>query len=145
MQPPEDVARDLAWQWLKKAASDLFVCEQLTRPEGAFSEAVAFHAQQAAEKSLKALLVWRQMEFPKTHDLERLLELAGEGDQALAESLRAAPSSPPTASCIAIRESIRRSPAKQPPRAWRSRGRSTRRWSSGCPRIFGCSDAAGAR
>jgi HEPN domain-containing protein len=91
MQPPEDVARDLARQRPKKAASDLLVCEQLTRPEGAFSEAVAFHAQQAAEKSLKALLVWRQVEFPKTHDLERLLELAGEGDEALAESLRDAP------------------------------------------------------
>ena len=52
---------------------------------------MAFHAQQAAEKSLKALLVWRQMEFPKTHDLERLLELAGEGDVALAKSLRSAP------------------------------------------------------
>jgi len=91
MKPPEEVARDLARQWLKKAASELLVCEQLTRPEGAFSKTVAFHAQQAAEKSLKALLVWRQMESPKTHDLERLLELAGDGDEALAEPLRDAP------------------------------------------------------
>jgi HEPN domain-containing protein len=36
---------------------------------------ICFHAQQAAEKYLKAYLTWRQIEFPKTHAIEKLIEL----------------------------------------------------------------------
>lgn len=39
-------------------------------------DAVAFHIQQAAEKLLKALLASRSIEYPRTHDLEALLDLA---------------------------------------------------------------------
>lgn len=39
-------------------------------------ETVSFHAQQAAEKALKALLVRHQVEFTRTHDLGELLRLA---------------------------------------------------------------------
>jgi len=63
------------------------VCERLLVQDAEFSEAVAFHAQQAVEKSVKALLVARQVEFPKTHDIERLLELVALGDGPLAEAL----------------------------------------------------------
>ena len=87
MTLPEEVARRLAGDWLAKAATDLLVCERLSSQGAAFSEAIAFHAQQAAEKSLKALLVARQLEFPKTHDIERLLELVALGDGPLAEAL----------------------------------------------------------
>ncbi len=87
MTPPEDVVRRLASDWLAKAATDLLVCERLLGQGAALAEAVAFHAQQAAEKSLKALLVARQVEFPKTHDIERLLELVALGDGPLAEAL----------------------------------------------------------
>lgn len=87
MRPPEDVARRLSRDWLAKAATDLLVCERLLVQGAAFSEAVAFHAQQAAEKSLKALPVARQVEFPKTRDIERLLELVALGDGPLAEAL----------------------------------------------------------
>jgi HEPN domain-containing protein len=38
-------------------------------------ESVAFHCQQAAEKYLKAFLVWRGAEFPKTHSIGQLLDL----------------------------------------------------------------------
>jgi HEPN domain-containing protein len=37
---------------------------------------VGFHYQQAVEKLLKALLAARDVDFPKTHDLVRLLRLA---------------------------------------------------------------------
>ena len=87
MTPPEEVVRRLAGDWLAKAAVDLLVCERLLGQGAAFFETVAFHAQQAAEKSLKALLVVRQVEFPKTHDIERLVELVALGDAALAETL----------------------------------------------------------
>jgi len=36
---------------------------------------VAFHAEQAAEKAFKAVLVQAAVEFPKTHDLQALLLL----------------------------------------------------------------------
>jgi HEPN domain-containing protein len=36
---------------------------------------VAFHAQQAAEKAIKAVLAHRGVHFPRTHDLEALLEI----------------------------------------------------------------------
>ena len=38
---------------------------------------VCFHAQQCAEKYLKALLTYRAIEFPKTHDLVVLLNRLG--------------------------------------------------------------------
>lgn len=38
--------------------------------------AVSFHAQQAVEKALKALLIRYQVEFSKTHNLGELLRLA---------------------------------------------------------------------
>lgn len=87
MTPPEEVARRLAGEWLAKAGADLLVCEQLLGQGAVFLETVSFHAQQAAEKSLKALLVARQVEFPKTHDIERLLELVELGDGPLAAAL----------------------------------------------------------
>jgi len=87
MTPPEEVARRLAGEWLAKAGADLLVCEQLLGQGAVFLETVSFHAQQAAEKSLKALLVARQVEFPKTHDIERLVELVALDDAALAEAL----------------------------------------------------------
>jgi HEPN domain-containing protein len=33
-----------------------------------------FHAQQCAEKAMKAVLTWRQIPFSKTHDLDELKE-----------------------------------------------------------------------
>jgi hypothetical protein len=45
------------------------------KPHDAEIEAVAVHSQQAVQKALKALLVWYQVEFPKTHDIKRLLDL----------------------------------------------------------------------
>ena len=53
-----------------------------------FGEATAFHCQQAVEKYLKALLVRHQIEFPKTHDIGRLLDHLALADRPAAESLR---------------------------------------------------------
>jgi HEPN domain-containing protein len=39
-------------------------------------ETVGFHAQQAAEKALKALLASHQVEFGRTHEPQDLLDLA---------------------------------------------------------------------
>lgn len=69
-------SRELARRWLQKATNDLITARQvLLLPEGP-TDTVAFHAQQAVEKALKALLTFNRFEFPKTHDLVRLLDLA---------------------------------------------------------------------
>jgi len=36
---------------------------------------IAFHCQQCAEKYIKALLVVSNIDFPYTHDIEKLLEM----------------------------------------------------------------------
>lgn len=39
---------------------------------------IAYHAQQCAEKYLKAFLVYHKVDFPYTHSIGRLLRLCGE-------------------------------------------------------------------
>jgi HEPN domain-containing protein len=46
----------------------------------AYTDGVCFHAQQAAEKMLKALLVVRGIPFHKTHQLTYLLDLLQTSD-----------------------------------------------------------------
>ncbi len=72
---PEAVA--LAKRWLGKALGDLRAAEQTLklRDKECPFDAVCFHAQQCAEKSLKAFLTFHSIPFPKTHDLGRLLHL----------------------------------------------------------------------
>ena len=43
---------------------------------GEVADIICFHCQQAAEKYVKAVLIQARVEFPKTHDIEHLLDLA---------------------------------------------------------------------
>ena len=88
MKRDETVQRELVKQWLDKAEEDLGVAKLLVSKKGGFFGSVAFHAQQAAEKFLKAFLVHHQIEFVKTHDLESLLELVARVDSQLAKGLQ---------------------------------------------------------
>ena len=88
MRPPEEAIQSLALQWFAKAGADFDVAVHLMREGSRFREIVCFHAQQAAEKYLKALLVRRQVEFPKTHDIKDLLDLLDTVHPAAAEALR---------------------------------------------------------
>jgi len=49
-----------------------------------------FHAQQAAEKSLKAFLIWQEQPFPLTHDLAVLLRLCVSLDPGIATGVEPA-------------------------------------------------------
>jgi len=86
MKRPEEEIRGLASEWLRKADLDLLTVDRLCL-EDPFRDVVAFHAQQAAEKYLKALLTRHQIEFPKTHELRRLLELLAGAEPQLAAGL----------------------------------------------------------
>lgn len=60
--------------WLRYARSDFEVARFPAVP-GILLETLCFHAQQTAEKSLKAVLIARGIDFPRTHSLRRLLDL----------------------------------------------------------------------
>jgi HEPN domain-containing protein len=88
MKPPEVALRELVLQWLNKAGADFAAAEQLSAQDGRFREIIAFHCQQAVEKYLKAFLVRHQIEFPKTHDIAKLLDRVATVNANMAESLR---------------------------------------------------------
>jgi HEPN domain-containing protein len=59
--------------WLHLADDDLDTVALLIR-EGGSPRAACFHSQQAAEKSLKGFLAFRQKPSRKIHELDKLLE-----------------------------------------------------------------------
>ena len=62
-------------EWIDKAEEDYRVMAAAGELDPPAHDAVCFHAQQAAEKYLKAVLAERVTRFPKVHDLTRLLDL----------------------------------------------------------------------
>lgn len=60
-------------KWIKKAEGDLYNVELLLKDGNKLPDVCCFHSQQAAEKYLKAYLVARNVDFPKTHDLKKLV------------------------------------------------------------------------
>lgn len=81
--------------WLRLAQADLASAELLLTPRTAANS--LFHCQQAVEKALKALLVWHQRPFPKTHNLAVLREECARVDPELAAKLHPAVSLTPHA------------------------------------------------
>lgn len=70
--------------WVVKAEEDYLAAQSLRRKrKPALNNVVCFHAQQCAEKYLKAFLTRERIVFPKTHDLLDLLELARKAQSAL--------------------------------------------------------------
>ena len=61
--------------WLKKALSDLKSSKKLIQGDDETLDTAAYHTQQCAEKAFKAYLEFKKQSTPKTHDLERLLEM----------------------------------------------------------------------
>jgi HEPN domain-containing protein len=59
---------------LAHANSDL-VLAGVDRPDGVMFEGLCFHAQQAAEKALKAVLISEGTPVPHTHSVRALLDL----------------------------------------------------------------------
>jgi len=90
MKPPEIVKEEFTRDWVRKAENDFKTAQHLWESSPDFTEGVTFHSQQSAEKYLKAFLVWHQIEFPKTHNLEVLLGLAGIADDKIPEILQEA-------------------------------------------------------
>lgn len=60
---------DLARGWMLKGDSDRLTAERALQSSGPYDTA-CFHAQQAVEKYLKAVLALAGQAIPRTHDLE---------------------------------------------------------------------------
>lgn len=73
MRTPERFSPDDPREWLNRARSNLALAKN--RIPGAYLEDLCFEAQQPAEKSLKAVMVLRGIQFPFVHDLSRLVSL----------------------------------------------------------------------
>ena len=66
----------VAREWIQKAENDLkTAAHTLKMDKDCPTDTVCFHAQQAVEKYLKALLVFKGIDFPKTHDIEELVAM----------------------------------------------------------------------
>ena len=63
-------------QWMAHAESDLRLACLGQKEKSILAEQICFHAQQAAEKALKAVLLSNNINFPLTHDIEELLGIA---------------------------------------------------------------------
>lgn len=67
-------AASIAQLLLEAARRDAAACGRLAEDDRIHDSVVGFHAQQAIEKSLKAVLSHRRVPFRRTHDLAELLD-----------------------------------------------------------------------
>ena len=65
--------KKMAIEWLKSVYSDLLTIEQIIGDEF-LTHIVAFHSQQAIEKSLKSILEFQTKNVPKIHKLQTLID-----------------------------------------------------------------------
>jgi HEPN domain-containing protein len=69
---------EVAGLLLRKAGDDLQAGRALAEDRDQADHVIGFHAQQAVEKAVKAVLAYQAVEIPRTHDLAYLTSLLGE-------------------------------------------------------------------
>lgn len=82
--------REIILDWLKRARSSLERAKMGKVSQGILYEDLCFDAQQAVEKSLKAMLVKLNQSFPKTHSIGILLKLIKEAGVEIPENINQA-------------------------------------------------------
>jgi HEPN domain-containing protein len=88
--PQDRLMPGSAEDWLARAEGDLALA-RAPLPQGAFYEDLCFHAQQAAEKAIKAIYQHYGKSFRYTHDLDELITgLQNEGIIIPSEVMEAA-------------------------------------------------------
>lgn len=85
-QPKEEVPGSPK-ERLTHAESDLKLARLAKDSKDILPEQICFHAQQAAEEALKATLLSNKIDFPLTHDIEELIELAGQNGLVLPQEV----------------------------------------------------------
>lgn len=74
-QLPEKHLPASAEEWLVHARSDLKLAKLGKGQRDILPQQICFHAQQAVEKTLKAVLLYSSCDFPLTHDIVQLLDI----------------------------------------------------------------------
>lgn len=88
--PPRDRDPAEPSAWLRRARSNLArASDPPGRPEIVLED-LCFDAQQAVEKAIKAVLVQRSVEFPKSHNVGELLDLVADAGVAVPGDVRLA-------------------------------------------------------
>ena len=76
--------------WLTKAERDLNLAHDAYQLGKDYWDIICYHCQQATEKNFKAYLIHRQVVFPRTHDLELLLNLIAKNEPIPADFMEKA-------------------------------------------------------
>lgn len=79
--------REQSQMLLRKAGSDEALVEKVLEDTQIANEVVGYHCQQALEKLLKARLVDLGVNYPKTHNLQTLVELLEDQGKQLPDCL----------------------------------------------------------
>jgi len=82
--------REIILNWLKRARSNLERAKMGKVTEGILYEDLCFDAQQAVEKSLKAILINLNQYFPNTHSIGILLKLIEEAGVEIPKNINQA-------------------------------------------------------
>ena len=78
--PAPEATLTVVREWIVKADHDLTAAAQILKlGKAAPTDTVCFHAQQCVEKYLKAILVYRNLPFPRSHDLRVLMAFSRGG------------------------------------------------------------------
>lgn len=75
-------------RWIDRARSNLTRAKHII--EGVYLEDLCFDAQRAAEKAIKAVLIFLGVRFPRTHDLAELLTLVEKAGWSVPEKVKRA-------------------------------------------------------
>lgn len=70
--------KSLTREWLEYAEHDLYAAKLLAESHKPPFEVIAYHCQQSAEKSIKALLIEHGEPLPRTHDMGVLCKLVSD-------------------------------------------------------------------
>lgn len=79
--------------WLKRAKSNLAIAKTVIKDEyeifggEIFLEELCFELQQCVEKALKALMIYHKIQFPKTHDIDKLIIILKQNSIELPEKI----------------------------------------------------------
>ena len=88
MTPRERFSPDDPREWLNRARSNLALARKCA-PD-VYVEDLCFEAQQAAEKSIKAVMISHEIEFPYVHNLALLLSILEETGVTIPNKVRRA-------------------------------------------------------
>ena len=96
MSPPERFPANDPREWMNRARSSLAMAKN--RIPEVYLEDLCFRVHQAADRTIKAVMIKRSVDFPYVHDLARLLSLLEEGGERIPEMVATAEELTPYAS-----------------------------------------------